>query len=393
LHRAGKEHVCIRRRDASVWCWGGNALGELGTGPGGYRPLPTAASLVGTPKAIYAGSGHACGQYDDGRVRCWGRNHYWQLGDRGVGSRSVKPVVARHVRSVEHVALGGNHSCVLLKNGTVRCWGTNGRGQMGDEHRERRTRSRMVSNLKDIVQVGAGLNHSCALSRNGRVRCWGDNRYGQLGDGSRFLRSRPRTVLGLTDATHVVGGEKHSCALRKGGSVVCWGSNGAGVLGTGKRRGSLRPVSVVGITDGVELRSNGSRTCVRTRGDEILCWGSGKRRPVKVGFFPGARRFDIGLAHVCVIEREGYVSCSGRNFRGQLGDGTRVFRDRFKRVQGLRNVVAIAAGNRFTCAMLENRSVQCWGDNAFMQLGYASESFSGHPRQVELPDSTVAMVP
>jgi len=359
LLAAGHAHACGRKDDGTVHCWGDNEHGQLGTGPVQFRPL---AYTVKKPKKIaelVAGSSHTCARTQDGDVKCWGLNANWQLGNKSDDTRVPVPIKARDIQNAVQVTAGANHSCALIDGGTVACWGANGRGQIGDKSRERRTRSRPTPKLQSIVHVEAGRSHTCALSSGGHVSCWGDNRYGQLGDGSRNLRTRPVRVRGLGDAIAIATGEKHSCALRRDGHVMCWGSNEQGALGI--KRGRFRPsaVMVEGLDSVVELRARGERTCARTASGDILCWGDGKRKPKLVGSYPKAVELDLGIAHMCLRFDDGSVRCSGSNYRGQLGDGTRTLRGGFVPVIGIKPSAKVTCGRRFTCSLSSGLSSTC----------------------------------
>src|SRR5262249_12283496 len=140
-------------------------------------------------------------------------------------------------------------------NRTVACWGANEHGQLGDgtelSHWLPRV-PRVVKGLTDAVEIAAGYQHSCARLSDDTVRCWGNNDAGQLGDGTMGgFRSAPVTVLDLTGARELALSKSHSCARLSDGTAKCWGSNDSGQLGDGSTTSSSKPVSVTGIA-GVE---------------------------------------------------------------------------------------------------------------------------------------------
>jgi alpha-tubulin suppressor-like RCC1 family protein len=202
--------------------------------------------------------------------------------------------------------------------------------------------------VSKITAIAAGYNYTCALTAAGGVLCWGLNDKGQLGDGTQTNRKTPAPVKGLSGGVaSVAAGGTHTCALMLDGRVKCWGENLSGQLGDGTQRDSLAPMDVVGL--------NGNVTAVAAGG-----------------------------GHTCAITEYGTVQCWGWNDAGQLGDGKTADNKIPGRVGGLDgSMIAIAAGYKHTCALMENGGIWCWGWNGSGQLGNRTNLDSSTPVLVD----------
>jgi alpha-tubulin suppressor-like RCC1 family protein len=201
--------------------------------------------LSGAVASLSAGSNHTCAVLTNGLGQCWGLNTSGQLGNGTIAS--VTPIaVATLQNAVEAVAAWqGDYSCALLSDGTAKCWGANGSGQLGDGSTSARNLPVSVSGLEGAVHLTAGNVHTCALSRYGAY-CWGLNANGQLGDGTTTQRTTPVSVWDLGEGvTSIAAGYRHTCAIPWDGTPHCWGQNNAGQIGDGTttQRLTRTPVS------------------------------------------------------------------------------------------------------------------------------------------------------
>src|SRR5213596_3739346 len=190
-------HSCALLGDGTVWCWGRNQDGQLGNGiplpapPGTQCPsswcssTPVRASGITGAAAVIAGGYHTCAVLmPDRTVQCWGRNDDGQLGD-GTRTSSSTPVPVGGLTGAAAVTGGFYHTCALLGDGTVQCWGQNYEGQLGNGLVGGvSTTPALVAGLANVSAVSGGYRHTCALLRDGTVQCWGRNVEGQLGDGT-----------------------------------------------------------------------------------------------------------------------------------------------------------------------------------------------------------------
>ena len=212
---AGGVHTCARLAGERVKCWGIGLLGSLGSEaadyigltdkPADHDPITIlAGDEVGVQLvSIQAGKAHTCVHKDNGRVNCWGHNAFGQLGqgssDIAFGEEAGDSPASRYLAGFGSdpvaIATGDLHSCALLVNGNIRCFGKNDFGQLGTGDTQNLGISPgFTPAVSDglpgvsvnvaaaaIIEIGLGFAHSCALLDTGSVRCWGDNSYGQFG--------------------------------------------------------------------------------------------------------------------------------------------------------------------------------------------------------------------
>jgi alpha-tubulin suppressor-like RCC1 family protein len=240
---AGCTHSLALKEDGTVYAWGGNGSGQLGNGASGNaadRNVPMRVDSLGTgAKGVAAGSYFSLALMKDGTVRAWGDNIVGQLGDgtSGTGTNKTTPVAVKNLFDVRAIATDGYalHALALLEDGTVRAWGDNYYGQLGDGTSGNiRSTPVGVSNLTDVKKIAGGGYHSLALLGSGKVKSWGDNHRSQLGDDTTGnIRTMPVAVIKLTNVRSISAGAYHSLAILESGRARSWGSNSYGELGDG----------------------------------------------------------------------------------------------------------------------------------------------------------------
>src|SRR6185295_2870242 len=175
---------------------GENEQGQVGDGSRTNVSAPVAVAGLTGVAAVSGGGVHTCAALTNGTVACWGENEFGQLGD-GTNFSSTTPVQVSGITGAVAVSLGWRHSCALLSSGTVQCWGQNEFGQLGDGTTTNRNTPVQVSGITGAVGITAGWwHHSCAVLGNGTVRCWGVNDWGQLGNGTTTSSTTPITMTG-----------------------------------------------------------------------------------------------------------------------------------------------------------------------------------------------------
>ncbi len=273
---AGHYHFCALLWHGGVKCWGDNTYGQLGNRWSGPTGTPLEVAGLRSVTSIAAGYSHTCALLDGGGVKCWGGNGNGQLGDGTKTNRSTPVNVMGLTSGVTAISTGNGHTCALMAGGGVKCWGDNSSGQLGDGTLISRSTPVNVAGLTSgVVGVSTGSAHTCALLSGGGVKCWGLNGRSQLGDGTQTNRSIPVNVSGLSSgALAVSAGNAHTCAVVAGGGVKCWGDNADGQLGNNSTAGSGTPVQVAGLTSGLKaIAAGGSHSCALAPAGQVKCWG------------------------------------------------------------------------------------------------------------------------
>lgn len=344
-------------------CWGINNYGQLGstinsgTSNPNNSPLDVQTLGYGVIELTSNGSPHTCALLNNGAVKCWGSNEYGQLGSTtssGTTAANNTPLDVQNLSSgVLAINAGYAHTCALGDNGSIKCWGQNNYGQLGspDNSSANNIPVDVPAFNSGVVALASGMWHTCALLDTGAVKCWGGNLYGQLGSttnsGTNSANSNPLDVQTLdSDVVAITSGAFHTCALLNNGTVKCWGDNQYGQLGATLNSGTALP--------------NNSPLDVQNLSSGVVAISG-------------------GTYHTCALMHTGAVKCWGRNYYGELGssvnNGTNIPNHTPQDVQTLNaDVVAINTGGNNTCALMNTGSIKCWGLNRHGQLGSTTNS-------------------
>jgi alpha-tubulin suppressor-like RCC1 family protein len=335
---AGAMHACVLTAAGGVKCWGNNKYGQLGDGTTIDRLTPV--NVVGLASGVVkveAGALHTCAVLVSGGVKCWGENVDGQLGDGTTNSSSVPVNVYGLTSGITDVGTGASHTCALTTVGGVKCWGKNGRGRLGDgTNVDRLTPVDVLGQTTGVVALELGQQHSCVLKQSGSVRCWGANYSGQLGDGTDIDRWTSVAVGNLgSGVVGLTAGESHTCALFNNGDAKCWGANYSGELGDGTFNTHYVPVPVTGLPGAATVLEAGHfHTCAVLGGGAVYCWGDNwngqigdgstteQPSPVAVpSLQSGVTDLFAGGKFTCGRMGDASVMCWGAGGNGQLGDG------------------------------------------------------------------------
>ncbi len=347
---------------------------------------------------VSAGSYYTCAVLNEGSEKCWGRNNGGQVGDADFGNH-MSPIAMNGIDTTTQLAAGSTHTCALLKSGTVSCWGTNNYGQLGrgyiDATPDVSADEIGSASLSSVVTVSAGIAHSCALIGDGRVKCWGRNNYGQLGYGATGgLVPTPIAVSGISNAIQMdngMGESYHNCIVQSDGIIKCWGLGTNGQLGNSSTSSSDLPVSVDTSTDATHVSVGFRHSCAIFNGGRVRCWGRNnygqlgdntntqRPTPVDVSGIDGstantsAVQITVSYYSSCALMEDQTLKCWGYGAQGQLGNSansTSYIPVAVDRIDGVEyKAVQITSGIYHACALLEDGKIQCWGDGGYGQLG------------------------
>ena len=404
---SGGFHSCALSTSGVIKCWGNNEYGQLGLdnnynwGDGvdenGQSATEMGANLAPTDlgdnyfiRDLVLGTNHSCVLFLDGSVKCWGRNEHGQLGqdsDQNLGDDAGEMAALTAINlgmddqsrayTAKAINAGGHHTCAILNDDKLKCWGRNDSGQLGiggtDTQGDNSGEMAVLSAINlgtnlTAKAIDLGSTHTCVILSNDLVKCWGDGANGKLGQNSEdSIGSVEDSVANLTAINLGVDsnsnpymplairtGQEYSCALLNGDSVKCWGRNHAGQLGQDNNTNygtTSNPMStldsiVFANTTGVRLMdARNNHTCALFNDDSLKCWGYGLYGRLGYG---NAR--NLGTSGNSLASFSGSIDLGGESF----------------------SIADVSAGYFHSCAISSSNEVKCWGRNHTGQLGQDS---------------------
>ena len=376
----GESHTCAILDDGGLKCWGNSRATPESANVHLYAPPSTTIDLGAGRTAVAVDNGYwvTCAILDNGDLVCWGWNRHGQLGNGQDGGGNAnccefdntsEPIDLGLGRTAVAVSTGGHHTCAILDNGELKCWGWDQNGQLGDAGGTGSFVNAPPSNAIDLglgrtaIAVSAGQHHTCAILDNSDLKCWGRDDSGQLGTpGNGVNLAEPQSTPinfgpGRT-AVAVSAGVHHTCAILDNGELKCWGGDSHGYLGRGISApyadGSdyslvelhEPPSTAIDLGPGrtaVAVAAGGYNTCAILDNDEAKCWGhdrygqlgiggagnndyysyesSPPSNPIDLGVGRTAVAIDNNYHHTCAILDNGDMKCWGHDDHGQLGNG------------------------------------------------------------------------
>ena len=403
---------------------------------------PPATSMPDTPKRqlvtvgfdlaeVETGSYSTCGLDRFGKAYCWGQDFFGQLGNGNGGAQNelvpvavAPPEGTSALLEFTTISVGYSHACAVARGGQVYCWGSSTTGQVGAGEGGSGVQYGVPTPVSTAVlfsDVSAGQFHSCALDKTGRAYCWGANHAGQLGAGvfgpSTCVNDVPcnpfpRAVappLGSSEPLTFVAisaGSAFTCGIAKGGQVFCWGDDEYGQLGIGSTDGAdqLRPTPIASALLFTAVSAGADHACALAKGGALWCWGrnffgevgdgttdeTSVPVPVVGGYaftdLSAGLPYDGDEVRTCAIAKGGKAYCWGDNLGGRLGVG---FASQFEAVPvpvaGGFTFTSITAGMVHGCGVTKSSGAYCWGGNYEGQLGTGSFTSYAAPVPVSAP--------
>lgn len=276
----------------------------------------------------------------------------------------------------QQIQLAGDKGCVIVEGGKVKCWGIS-RSTFGVPTE--------VPGLTNVKEIAVGAFSACAITSSDSVKCWGWERWGMLGNhstGNDYVEN-PVTVDLAGTVVDISVGTVHACAVLSTGSVYCWGADLGGALGNGSAAtpSDGGPTAVVGVYSATKVSSyTDTDTCALLGSGQVSCWGGGTNNHTPAIVSGIATAIDIlaSNSYVCTILSDRTLKCWGDNTYGQLGGSEQTYTTTPQTVIGVTDVIGLSVGLRHACALISGGTIKCWGDNASGQLGTGS---AGDPSQ------------
>lgn len=348
---------------AGLWACGGAAT-PTAAAPTGDAPAPAAAEppvvkASGPPAAIDCGDFTTCAIVKGGEVLCWGRDKMGELGDGGGGDRP-RHVAGPGITNAVKLAMGSQFGCALLDDKTVKCWGT---GRIANDGKAvTNARPVAVASLSGVEELVASGVIACA--RAGKtVTCWGAD--------AASIGTPPKTAF-----VQITTGFTHGCGLDAKGGVACWG---AGDWAPGS------PLAKPNVTGAKQVVTGDRHACVVTKDKKVMCWGHNDagqlgtkpdgdthKTPVVVAGVTSVAKLVTGEASTCALLEDGSARCWGQNSQGELGLGTKSSDERPGKLAA-DGVADVCIASAHGCALGRSGTITCWGANAHGQLGDGSK--------------------
>jgi alpha-tubulin suppressor-like RCC1 family protein len=371
---------CEIHENGALDCWGSNTFGEVGNGTQNQAlsPVPVQGMSSGVVAVTIGEGGTICAAKQDGTVWCWGANDFGQLGTgttSPTGQDQTTPVQVSGLTNVTALASGFEFTCALKSDGTIWCWGRNDSAELGiGTLTNNQPTPVQIPGVNNAVAIDAAADHGCWVDAVGKVFCWGENEFGQLGDGTTTLRPSPvQANLGIPGVTAkgITTGVFHTCAIVDGdlqpGEVVCWGDNVFQQLGD-PGYGPQRTAGVAVVIDNTAKRprvlgnvtsvsAGAFHTCALRSDSSLFCWGDNNNGELGSGTFgpvpPGLGFSVIGADYNYFNNQSNECANLPAGCRQVLAAGP----------------IAVTGGAGNTCALLSTGGAQCWGFNLDGNLG------------------------
>ena len=429
IAKFGSTHSCALATTGKAYCWGSNSIGQLGVCDLVNRNLPTLVCFDYSPASTSTPTQTSTRTSTSTQTAT-----VTQTSTRTQTPTATRTVPASMLRTANVIVAGQNHTCAILDNSSVKCWGYNANGQLGyDDVTTRGNTTGSMAALGTVnlgtghtaKAIAAGAYHTCVILEDNSVKCWGLNFSGQLGYDDNTARGNTAgsmAALGTVNlgtgrtAKAITAGNGHTCVILDDNSAKCWGKNYSGELGydntfyRGDNIGEMAALGAINLGTGRTAKvisAGGDHTCAVLDDNSAKCWGynafgqlgydnttdrgktSGSMAalgPINLGDGRSAKSIVAGVFYTCAVLDNNSMKCWGENGHGDLGyDDTT---DRGKTTGSMatlatvnlgvgRSAKSIDIGEHHTCVILDDNNVKCWGFNGVGQLGYDNSANLG----------------
>lgn len=325
----------------------------------------------------------ACAVLLDDSAKCWGGGFYGALGN-GSQTDSLSPVQVTGLTSgVRKIGVSVSRACALMKDGTVKCWGWNGAGGLGNGTNVDSPLPQTVPGITNAKDLEVSQGATCVILSDDTVKCWGANTVGQIGAGDTDTRLSPVVPAQIPETlASITGGLAHTCGIGLDGTAWCWGAinNQNGQLGSGQQGGSLVATKVMLPTPVRAIKAGGNLSCAIGPAGVAHCWGSNTNNgslgtgavspstssvPLAVANVGQVKDIHAGIGFGCALKINGHVACWGVGSNGRLGNGSTATGPQLipTEIVGLDDVVSITGNSSGVCAVKSTGVALCWGQN------------------------------
>lgn len=351
----GENNSAAIREDGSLWMWGNNSCKQISDENKEYSILQP-QKIMENVKSVSLGSVNSAAIKKDGSLWLWGTNTLDEI-LKLPPNKSYKPY--KIMDDVKSVSLGGSTGAAIKDDGTLWMWGNNYYGQIGDgTQNECKVPKKIMDHVKDVC---VGGNYTAAIKEDGTLWMWGNNSNGKLGDGTTNSSLIPKKIMDHVKIISI-NATNHSAAVKEDGTLWTWGWNGYGQLGDGTTNESHKPKQIkiidekdmeglgenedVKPTKIVSIAVGGDNTAAIGENGSLWMWGSNyyhkqlkadqfysRTTPQKIAENGNIKEVKLSDGFSAYVNSSGILWCMGRNYEGQLGDGTTADSDNMKEVK------------------------------------------------------------
>lgn len=331
---SGYQSTLAIKSDGTLWAWGDNDFGQLGTGNFAPKNSPVQVGTESNWKEISCGENHVVAIKTDGTLWAWGDNFAGQLGDGGIVNMSNVPIQISNDTDWQTISAGSSHTLALKTNGTLWGWGWNFAAQVGDGTTVDVLMPIQIAVGSTFKAIGTGAYFSHAIKTDGTLWGWGDNSFGQMGDGTTNFNMVPTQIGTANNWKSIDGGDSYAVAIKTNGTLWSWGANYEGNLGDGTLIDRLNPMQIGTDTNWKSVSTKFYHVSALKNNGTLWTWGFNtfgqmgdatnvqKSVPTQVGTATNWLFSSAGVYHSMAVNNDGVIVGSGDDQFLQLGNGT-----------------------------------------------------------------------